>query len=214
MHDTGEHGSVTAWLTTLTVSQGEADTAWRKLWHRYAPAMQALARRHLADGRKPLADDEDIVVEAFRDLFQGIQAGRFAQLTDRDDLQQILITITQRRAIDAARRNAFRTAHEAGESALPLGLGGASNPRGLDSLPGPENPPELPLLAREELARLLDALQDDKLRQVALMRVLCATEEEIARELNVSVRTVERKLELIARRWRKITARDARSPGA
>jgi hypothetical protein len=43
MHDTNEHGSVTAWLTTITISQGEADTAWRNLWDRYAPAVQALA---------------------------------------------------------------------------------------------------------------------------------------------------------------------------
>ena len=43
--------------------------------------MQALARRHLAGGRKPLADDEAIILEAFRDLIQGIPAGRFAQLT-------------------------------------------------------------------------------------------------------------------------------------
>lgn len=208
MHDSGEHGSVTAWLTTLNVTRGEADTAWRNVWDRYAPTMQALARQHLPAGRKPLADEDDIVVEAFRDLFQGLQAGRFAQLNDRDDLQQILITITHRRAIDAARRNAARTAHEAGESALPLGLGGDGSPRGLDNLPGPENPPELAMSAREELARLLDALQNDRLRQVALRRVLSATEEEIARELNVSVRTVERKLAVIARRWRAIIARD------
>lgn len=214
MHDSDEHGSVTAWLKTITVSPGEADTAWRNLWERYAPAMRALARRHLAGGRKPLADEEDIVVEAFRDLFQGIQAGRFTQLTNRDDLQQILITITQRRAIDAVRKNAFRTAHEAGESALSYLNRGASSLRPLDCLPGPENPPELPLLACEELTRLLDALRDEQLRQVAVMRVLSATDQEIARELNVSVRTVGRKLELIARRWRQIAERDSHSPQA
>lgn len=205
MHDSDVHGSVTAWLTTITASPGAADTAWGNLWERYAPAMQAQARRQLAGGRKPLADEDDVVVEAFRDLFQGIQAGRFAQLTDRDDLQQILITITRRRAVDAARRNAFRTAHEAGESALPLGLGGDGSPQGLDSVPGPENPPELPLLAREELTRLLDALQNDRLRQVAVMRVFSATNEEIAAALGVGVRSVQFKIQLIARRWQKIS---------
>jgi len=205
MYDTGEHGSVTDWLTTISDAHGEADTAWRSLWERYAPVMQALARPYVGDGRKPLADDEDSVVEAFRDLFQGNQDGRFAQRTDRDDLQQILITITQRRAIDAARRNEFRTVHEAGESALPLGVGGAGTPQGMDHLPGPDNPPELPLLAREELTRLLDALQSDQLRQVALMRVLCATNEEIAAALGVGVRSVQFKIQLIAQRWQKIS---------
>jgi len=43
MHDTGEHGSVTSWLTAITVAQGEAETAWRNLWERLAAVRQAAA---------------------------------------------------------------------------------------------------------------------------------------------------------------------------
>ena len=115
MSEVNSDHSVSNWLTTINASHGEAETAWRRLWDRYAPGMTALARERLAHRRKPLADEEDVVIEAFKDLFRGVQGGCFGQLTNRDDLQQILITITHRRAIDAARRNEFRAAHEAGE---------------------------------------------------------------------------------------------------
>lgn len=95
MHDSDEHGSVTAWLTTITVSPDAAETAWRNRWDRYAPARQAMAWQPLVGGRKPLAD--------------------------------------------AARRNAFRTAHQAGESALSF-VPSASSPVRRSACPGPRIP--------------------------------------------------------------------------
>ncbi len=153
------HHSVSEWLTTVNTSDGSADTAWHHLWDRYAPGVTALARQRLAQGRQKLAHEEDVVVEVFKELFRGVKAGRFPQLSTRDELQSILITIAQRRAIDVARRNDFRVAYEAGESALPCGNGDESSDRPLERVAASEHPPDLPLLACEEFCRLLECLE-------------------------------------------------------
>ena len=56
----------------------------------YAPTVTSLARERLTHARKPLADEDDVAVEVFKELFRGVQAGRFPQLTNRDELQHIL----------------------------------------------------------------------------------------------------------------------------
>jgi DNA-directed RNA polymerase specialized sigma24 family protein len=53
----------------------------------------------------------------------------------------------------------------------------------------------------DECRRLLDKLRDDSLRRVALLRMEGYTNDEIARELRCSLRTVARKVELIRRTW-------------
>jgi DNA-directed RNA polymerase specialized sigma24 family protein len=205
MPEASSHHSVSDWLTTINRSQSDAETAWRQLWNRYAPGMMSLARRRLAEGRKPLVDEEDVVIEAFKELFRGVQRGTFARLANRDDLQQILITLTQRRAIDAARRNAYRAAHEAGESALPLPVTSEGSERPMERVPSKGAPPEFSMFAYDEFVRLLDSLEDDTLRQVAAMQVFSATTEEIAAALGLCVRSVQRKIRVIAQRWHEVT---------
>ena len=68
MSEVNSDHSVSDWLTTINASHGEAETAWRRLWDRYAPGMTALAWERLGHRRKPLADEEDVVIEAFKDL--------------------------------------------------------------------------------------------------------------------------------------------------
>ncbi len=53
----------------------------------------------------------------------------------------------------------------------------------------------------EELDRLLDALGDPTLRQIATWKMEGYTNEEIAHRLGCARRTVYNKLELIRRRW-------------
>jgi hypothetical protein len=79
--------SVSEWLTTVNASTDEAETAWRQLWDHYAPQVLALAREHLAHGRKPLLAESDVVV--VQDLFCGMQAGRFPRLTSRVSVRTV-----------------------------------------------------------------------------------------------------------------------------
>ena len=53
----------------------------------------------------------------------------------------------------------------------------------------------------EECQRLLDALDDNSLRQVALSRMEGYTNDEIAEQLGCARRTIARRLDLIRKTW-------------
>jgi len=53
----------------------------------------------------------------------------------------------------------------------------------------------------EEHQRLLSLLRDERLRQVAISRIEGRTVAEIARDLGLCARSIERKLRLIRNTW-------------
>jgi DNA-directed RNA polymerase specialized sigma24 family protein len=56
-------------------------------------------------------------------------------------------------------------------------------------------------MVTDECRRLLEALGDETLRQIALLRMEGYNDSEIAARLGCGVRTVGRKLELIRKIW-------------
>jgi DNA-directed RNA polymerase specialized sigma24 family protein len=56
-------------------------------------------------------------------------------------------------------------------------------------------------MMEEQHARLLASLRDETLRQVAVHRMEGYSNQEIAEALNISLRSVERKLRLIRNEW-------------
>ena len=66
---------------------------------------------------------------------------------------------------------------------------------------GQEPTPEFAAQVAEEFERLLDRLGDADLRTIAVWKMEGYTTEEIAAKLRRAPRTVERKLDLIRRRW-------------
>jgi DNA-directed RNA polymerase specialized sigma24 family protein len=71
----------------------------------------------------------------------------------------------------------------------------------LDDHAGDGPSPELLAIMAEEHERLLGLLRDDRLRLVAVLKLLGHSHEEIGQLLGVSVRTVIRKLNLIRDTW-------------
>ncbi len=60
----------------------------------------------------------------------------------------------------------------------------------------------------EQCQRLLDRLGDKALVSIAQLKLECYTNEEIARQLDCSLRTVERKLDLIRTKWSEEVSND------
>ncbi|MDG1895481.1 MAG: ECF-type sigma factor [Fuerstiella sp.] len=180
--------SVTVWISHLKDSKREQAAA--KLWDRYLPRLLKLARQKLAPTRTATADEEDVAITAFAALVAGIQDERFSQLNDRDDLWQILVMLTERKAISqrrtetAAKRGGLRHNQE-----LP------------PDQQAPEPSPELAAVLAEEVDCRLAELPDEIEREIATKRLQGFSNEEIAASLNVGLRTVERKLKLIRRTW-------------
>ncbi|MDR3622550.1 MAG: ECF-type sigma factor [Paludisphaera borealis] len=190
-----DRGSVTHWLGDLKV--GDMAAA-QPLWERYFGQLVVLARAKLR--RLPRSgaeqDEEDAALSAFNSFCAGAARGKFPKLDDREDLWKLLVVITARKAFAQAgrqrrlKRGGGRIVEEAD-----------SNAKGLDLVAGPEPTPEFAAMVAEEYRRLLDALEDDGLREVAVRRMEGYTCDEIADRLGCARRTVARRLDLIRQTW-------------
>jgi RNA polymerase sigma factor (sigma-70 family) len=189
-----ESGSISVWIQQLKA--GNADAA-QPLWERYYYRLIALARGKLGDVPRRASDEEDVVQSAFNSFFQRASQGQFPKLTDRDDLWQLLVVITARKAINqrAHQRRAKRGGGRVRDQAALDGGDGQDN--GIAEVVGAEPTPEFAAQVAEEFERVMDALPDPSHRVITLWKLEGRTNPEIARHLDCSLSAVERKLRLI-----------------
>jgi DNA-directed RNA polymerase specialized sigma24 family protein len=146
-----------------------------------------------------------VALSGFDSFCRGAARGCFPQLNDRHDLWQLLVVITDRKAIDLvhherrARRGGGKVV---GEAALRDGNSAAGGSP-LDQVPAQEPTPEFAAQVAEEFQRLLDLLNDAELRSIALWKMEGYTIDEIAAKLGCVPRTVDRKLRRIRGQWEK-----------
>jgi RNA polymerase sigma factor (sigma-70 family) len=198
MDTNASNPSVTRWIDDLKRGEESAATA---LWQRYFDRLVRLAQAKLGPAHRRVADEEDVALSVFRCLCAGAARGRFPRLTDRNDLWRLLAALTLRKVIDQKRRSDGQKRGAGavrGESVFedPDGEG-----LGLDQFLADEPTPETLAMLAEEHERLLAALEDDTLRHIALRKLEGFTNEEVAEQLGVTCRSVERKLQRIRSRW-------------
>jgi DNA-directed RNA polymerase specialized sigma24 family protein len=179
-------GSITNWIRQL--KKGDA-VAIQRLWEIYFRRLVRLARRKLAPVRLRTADEEDVALSAFDSFFRGAHKGHFPQLRDRDDLWQILVVLTRRKAVNQIKR----------ERRQKRGGGWTQEQTGQDfaNLISSEPDPKFAAQIAEEYRCLLDQLGERGLQLIAEWKLGRYTNAEIAERLQLSIATVERKLRLI-----------------
>jgi len=188
----------------IDLLRGGDPAAIQRLWEAYFPRLVGLARKKLKEVPRRAADEEDVALSAFESFCDGAARGRFPQLTDRDDLWHVLVTITARKALQLMRheqRQKRGGGAVRGESAFHEGPGADSEPAGPDQVIGSEPTPEFAAQMVEEYDRLLGQLGDADLRRVAVWKMEGYSNLEIADKLGCVPRTVERKLGLIRTLW-------------
>jgi DNA-directed RNA polymerase specialized sigma24 family protein len=192
--------SVTEWIGKLQTGDDEAA---RQLWRRYFDRLVELARRRLGTAPRRVADEEDVALSVFRCLCHGAEHGQFVDLSGRDELWRLLVILTehkvidQRRAATGQKRGGGRVR---GDSAFPEPSNGDS-PGGFDQTAGNAPTPEFLLILADEHQRLMNSLTDKRLRQIAESKLLGYTNGEIAQQLGLTRRSVERKLQRIREQW-------------
>jgi DNA-directed RNA polymerase specialized sigma24 family protein len=194
--------SVTLWLDGVKAGD---DLAIRKLWDRYFQRLARVAAKRLPAHARRDIDEEDVALSAFHRFCHDAGRGKYSQLVDRNDLWRLLLVITSRKVIGLIRHRSRRKrggGMVVGESALLEGTDAGSE--GLTQFLGREPCPELAAELADDSQRLLDALGSNMLRTVALMRLEGHTSEDIGRSLEISPRSVERKLRLIRTIWERI----------
>jgi RNA polymerase sigma factor (sigma-70 family) len=195
-------GSVTHWFEQIR--EGDSVAA-RAIWERYFPELVRLAREKLRGTPRRVADEEDVADSVMKSLFLAAQKGRFPDLADRHELWRLLLWMTARKVVDLKRREGRKRrggGHVKGESAFDGG-DFADHQRGMADVIGDVPTPEFAAMMTEECQRLLERLDDPDLAALAVAKMEGYTNEEIAERLGCSVRTVERRLRLIRKKWQE-----------
>ena len=165
-----------------------------------------LARTRLRDAPRRAADEEDAVLSAFTSLCRRAQEGRFPRLSDRDELWQLLVLLTARKASNLVRQERRqRRGGGRGWNASALDAGDAGEGPAFANLIGREPDPEFAAQVAEECRRLLGRLGDTTLQAVAVWKMEGYTNEEIAQQRGCVARTVKRRLRMIRDRWQEKT---------
>ncbi len=190
-------GSVTHWIGGL--KDGD-DEAARELWQRLLRWAGARARRGCAMRLVPLSTKKTRRSRPFTAFVACAAAGRFPQLDDRDNLWRLLATLTAQKAVDQ-RRHEGREKRGAGRAHAGDQAPGDAGIDAMLEIVGREPSPEFAAQLDEQYRLLLDRLEDDGLRQIAVWKMEGDSNDEIARRLGCGLRTVERKLGVIRAIW-------------
>ena len=197
--DPGGDVPVTLWLKEAEVGD---ESARQRIWQHYFRRLVGLARGKLLDGGRRMADEEDAVVAAFDAFFRGAEEGRFPKLEDRNDLWQILVMLTCRKAADQARhQNRQRRGSGAVRGESIFHRPGEDRDGSFDDFEFADATPEFAGEVTENLRSLLDKLKDETLQAIAVWKMQGLQNTEIAEKLATTTRTVERKLNLIRQHW-------------
>jgi DNA-directed RNA polymerase specialized sigma24 family protein len=150
-----------------------------------------------------VADEEDIALSVMDSFFDAAQKNRFPDLADRDDLWRLLIRMTARKVVDL-KRHETRQRRGGGrvhnESSWPLSAGDEPQQM-LAQVVGVTPTPEFAVMVAEEYRLRLEQLDDPQLQAIAIAKMQGYENREIAQQQNCSTRTIERRLELIRRKW-------------
>ncbi len=190
MHE-GE--SLVGWANDVVGGDSEAEEL---LWNACVHDVRRFAKQSLRGARLREFDEEDVTASALHCLFTRLKDGRLTEVKTSRQLFALLRVIAKRKANDAIRRQ--RAERRGGGNVRGDSIFGQAGPSGAAcDKTDPQMTPGDAAEANERLAALLTSLDCESLREIAKLRMAHFTNSEIADRLNVSQRTVERKLALI-----------------
>ena len=196
---------VTEWINQLKAGDG---VAAQRLWEEYFQRMVHLAQRKLSHLPRASADEEDVALSAFKSFCLGAREGRFTQLLDSDNLWPLLMAITLHKSVDLIRGENRQKRGGGVQMGIQesLASGARPIPVPLSDLISREPSPEFAAEMTEHLDRLLARLGstgDPELPRIAVLKLEGYNVGEIAERIGCVRRTVERKLNVIARLWER-----------
>ena len=196
-------GSVTYCIARFR--EGE-EGAFDKIWEHYFNDLVKIARKYLRSRPQDgLVDEDDIVQNALWSVCQGLPRNKsYDSVDSRESLWPILVAITKFKVADHFRR----------EGAQKRGGGKVLNERSIQESKDDEynnvlanilaaktpTPDDLVAMS-EQLDHLMEMLPKDDLRQIAKLHIEGWKNAEVADQLGISTRGVERKLALIRDSW-------------
>lgn len=187
--------SITVWFENLR--QGDADAA-TKLWERFFDRLVSLARVEMRSANRRVSDEEDIAAGVIAALCRCADEGRLPSIDDRESLWRMLLTWTRHDIADHLR--ADRRLKRGGGRVR----GGSAFDCARDFDDGSLADPALLMELNEQYHSMLNMLPNNMLRSIAELKMAGHSNNSLAKQFQVTPRTIQRKLELIREVWSKI----------
>ena len=195
--------SASAFEQLMERVRGGDEEATAQLWHDYYQQLVRIAAKRLPANLRRTGDEEDIALSAFHSFIAGVREDNFPDLQGPDNLWGLLITLTGRK-VHAHLRHQTRQKRGGGSvrgESVFLDPQGEQKGGGIGGVTGSAPAADLPTELSEACELLLGQLDDEQLKQIAVMRMDGFLVDEIADRLGLSKRAVERRLQLIRRIW-------------
>jgi RNA polymerase sigma factor (sigma-70 family) len=191
-------GSVTHLLMQLhSPDPATRDRAISELVSRFTPELLDLIAGRMNQRLQARVAPEDILQEVLLSFCNRQRRGEY-DLANRDQFLDLIVTISLHKVCSAARREQRQRRDVRREQSLAsLSPTDQSSPDFADPR---TTPPDVVAEIAEEIERLLAGLPTE-CREVALLRLEGYTTEEIARKVDRTPRTVERRLERVRELW-------------
>ena len=193
-------GTITRWIDDVK-SEDHKQTAAHGLWVHYFDLLTGYALKKLRSGCIPrvVADEEDVAGRAFVRVWQGMESGRINPIS-RVDLIRFFLKAVKWEAENCRRHQ-------------PAGNPQREPVPTLDEEEAPGPSEEKLIIAKESYSHLLNLLNDETLRRIAVYKLIGHTNEEIKLKLGCSLASVERKLKHIRNKWADFAPERLAFPG-
>ena len=186
-----ENSNISHWIDL--VKSGDSVAA-NRIWHHYFDRLVRAVRARMAGQNRAISDEEDIVLSVFDSFYIAAEKGRFPDLSDRDDLWQLLMRMAARKVVDKRRHD--QRQRRGGNVSLHSLDHAVDDERTIEAI-GDEPSPEMVIMMQESMEQLFSHLGVGQLRDLAGAKLEGYTNAEIAKRFGCSERTIERRLNLI-----------------
>jgi RNA polymerase sigma factor (sigma-70 family) len=143
-----------------------------------------------------IADAEDVALSAFASFCLGVQKQRFPELSDRNGLWSLLVSITLRKLMHML-RDQNRQKRGGNYRQISQAIDSSDCPTEIEQIIAREPTPEMAAQLAEQYAQWMRALDSEELVRITQWKLEGFTNNEIATKCGLTARTIERKLNLI-----------------
>jgi RNA polymerase sigma factor (sigma-70 family) len=194
--------SVTNWLRKLEAGH---DQAAQQLWHVFFERLVLVAQQRMRATPLGVAEAEDVALSAFASFCLGVQKQRFPELSDRNGLWRLLVSITLRKLMHM-QRDQNRLKRGGDFRQIPQTNDSTDGPAEIEQIIAREPTPEMAVQLAEQYDSWMRALGSDELVRLTQWKLEGFTNSEIATKCGLTARTIERKLNLIRKILTKAAA--------
>ena len=192
-----DSNKVTHWIDL--VKEGDQSAA-NEIWHHYFERLVRAVRVRIFGQNRAVSDEEDIVISVFNSFYAAAKDGRFPNLSDRDGLWRLLLSMAARKIVDK-RRHDQRQRRGGGRAIHSLDPTTENAP--ILQVIGDEPSPDMVVMMQESIEQLFSLLGGGQLRDLAVAKLEGYSNAELARRFECSERTIERRLHLIREKFQQ-----------